>query len=347
MTARKTGLSYLRILSCFGIVLLHTLSVAELLARDVLSPQADLTAWAVLNCLRWAVPCFVMITGALLLDPARELPIKKIYGKYLVRVLAALVVFSFIYRIFSCAMDRTPLTAENFGRTLSNLWTGGGWAHLWYLYTLIGLYLLLPFYRMIAKAASDRELRLLLGIWLLFVSILPLTKIFGLETGFEIPTSTIYPLYLFAGHAVDRRALRIPRPAAVILIAVCAALLCAASFHNADGTYADLLSYSSVYVVVMAVSLFSLFAGRAVPAEEAAYRSMPRLLLTLDRCCFGIYLVHMMFLRLFLKYWLWAPLSGPAVRAAAVTLGIAALAFVLSAAVTAVLRLVPVVKKIV
>ena len=53
----------------------------------------------------WAVPCFVMVTGALLLDENREVSFDKLFNKYILRVLGALVVFSMVFRIFDIIMD--------------------------------------------------------------------------------------------------------------------------------------------------------------------------------------------------------------------------------------------------
>ena len=328
--ARRRGLSSLRILSCLGIAALHTVNAAEILYRGELSAFADTVSLAVSNCLRWAVPCFVMITGALLLDPERELTARKIYGKYLLRVLSALVLFSFIYRFFSLAMNGEALTLQVFGEVLLKIVTADGWAHLWYLYVLTGLYLLLPFYRMITRAAADREILLLLLIYGLFVSVFPLLQLFGLRIGFSIPVISIYPFYLFAGYAFSRGMVRLPKPAAVIVIAVTEILLILAVFGNGDGRFSVLLSYSSVPVVLQACALFSVFSG-----ESGKSGRFDRVIWAADRCCFGIYLVHMIFLRLFLRYWTWDPYRVQPVLSMT---GIAALVFLLSFLVTWILK---------
>ena len=354
---KNAGLSRLRVLACFGIVLLHTVNVAEILCRGGISAFSDTVSLAVLNNLRWAVPCFVMITGALLLSPERALPVRKICGKYLLRIVLALVSASFIYRFFSLAMDGEALTAKVFGEVLIRIVTGEGWAHLWYLYVLAGLYLLLPFYRMITRAAAEREIRLLLFVYGLFVSVFPLMQLAGIRIAFSIPVVSIYPFYLFAGYAFSRGIVRIPKPAAILGIAAAAVLLVLSVFGNGDGRFSVVLSYSSVPVVLQACAVFSLFAGQPDKSRDASPETadtsgsgrpgrrgrLERVLWEADRCCFGIYLVHMVFLRLFLRYFGWDPYAAHPVLSMA---GIAVLVFLLSFLVSLILKRIPGIRRI-
>ena len=48
---------------------------------------------------RFAVPIFVMISGALFLDPKKDIPIRKIYSKYILRIVIAFVFWSVVYAV--------------------------------------------------------------------------------------------------------------------------------------------------------------------------------------------------------------------------------------------------------
>lgn len=58
--------------------------------------------WFVFNSIdrivRWGVPVFVMISGALFLD--MDIPIRKIYSKYVFRMIVSFIVWSIIYTLF-------------------------------------------------------------------------------------------------------------------------------------------------------------------------------------------------------------------------------------------------------
>ena len=87
-------LDFLRILAFFGVICIH---VASLNWYDIHLPQ-----WGVVNfydCVFRACSSvtFVMISGAIFLDPARSVPIKKAWGKYAARIFRVLLVWGFFY----------------------------------------------------------------------------------------------------------------------------------------------------------------------------------------------------------------------------------------------------------
>ncbi|MCQ2512339.1 MAG: acyltransferase family protein, partial [Lachnospiraceae bacterium] len=61
--------SYIRSLACIGIVFLHMIYGAVTIYGGDAAELPRNISWIVVNNLYWAVPCFVMVTGALLLDP--------------------------------------------------------------------------------------------------------------------------------------------------------------------------------------------------------------------------------------------------------------------------------------
>ena len=94
-----------------------------------------------------------------------------------------------------------------------------------------------------------------------------------------------------------------------------------------------LLGYPSIFVVGQTVGIFSLLCG--VPAKQ---EKSGGLLLAMDKCSFGIYLIHMIFVMIVMKVLLVNPYEyGGALLFAAMTGAFFALSF----AVTFVLRKVP------
>ena len=122
-------LSELRAIACIAIVILHTFYAASVYAPDHTARIAALTTR---NLMMWAVPCFVMVSGALLLDPAREVTYRKIFRKYIPRVLAALVLFSVVFQIFDDATGESGIQFKTILYGLQNAVTGSGWKHMWY-----------------------------------------------------------------------------------------------------------------------------------------------------------------------------------------------------------------------
>ena len=330
--ARNLSFSALRVAACLGIVLLHTANVSEILNRESLTAGQSAFSLGIVYLMMWAVPAFLMVSGALLLNPVRQITLKKIFAQYIRRVGCALLACCILFRLFDLLMNGEPFTPMVVLDALYRMFTGQSWAHLWYLYLLLGLYLLLPFYCMIADACGEQMMRYLLLIYYIFLSILPVADAFGVSSAFEIQTAAIYPFYFFAGHALYSGKLKIDRKLAWALFFGGTLMIVLMMIARSRGSeelvkaYTQLLgSYASPAVVFQSVGLFALVIGQrkdvssaqpAAPEDEKTGeapdntgRKLPSALIEavelLDGAGFGIYLVHMVFLRLFLRYEGW------------------------------------------
>lgn len=138
-------LDLLRILACFAVIVVH---VSELNFGDQCNSQ-----WAISNIYdsmtRWCVPVFVMISGALFLDPKRNFSLKSIITKNIFRLITAFSFWSIIYAIY-CHLCFKPMSASGL---IAEILIGPG--HLWFLYMIIGIYITIPIMR---KIASDKQL---------------------------------------------------------------------------------------------------------------------------------------------------------------------------------------------
>lgn len=159
-SARLGYCDVLRCLAALAVVLIHCAG-ATLGAQD-----PGTTRFMVLNFLngaaRWAVPMFLMLSGAFLLDPDRPMPVKKWLG-YLGRMGIAVLLWGFFYAFYDTRGAHVGL--EWFLEALICMVKGELHFHLWYLPMLMGLYLLLPLTRALVRGASRRELWYTAGLW--------------------------------------------------------------------------------------------------------------------------------------------------------------------------------------
>ena len=128
---------------------------------------------------KWAVPVFLMCSGALMNDPHRELPLSRLFSRYLLRLAASLSVWAALYECLRILILRGSAPLPELLATAAKNWlTGNTYYHLYYFYFAFGLYLALPLTRLITRWASDQEVRYLLVLWLLFGSVLPFLQYF-------------------------------------------------------------------------------------------------------------------------------------------------------------------------
>ena len=166
---RTIYFDYLRVFATLAVMVLHVSS------QNWHGADVNGNEWHTFiffdSIVRWGVPVFIMISGALFLE--RNIPLKKVYSKYIFRLLASFVTWSFLYALFE---------GENVRDIIKK--TALGHYHMWFILMIVGLYICVPIIKMISK---DRNIsRYYLFLALIFAFIIPeaitLINDFGNET---------------------------------------------------------------------------------------------------------------------------------------------------------------------
>lgn len=150
--ARFAYLSYLRVLAITAVVGTHVSGLTVKLA----APEGSAPWWtavALLNATTWAVPVFVMISGALLLGPSRE-GAGEFYRRRLRRIAIPLVVWHLFYIAFSWLVLGRDLSLP---RIVLGLVKAQTYTALYFFWLILGLYLLTPLLRGFLAQASRRD----------------------------------------------------------------------------------------------------------------------------------------------------------------------------------------------
>ncbi|MFI3281212.1 MAG: acyltransferase [Rikenellaceae bacterium] len=174
-----TWVSVLRIVSCFLVVLAHCCDpFVSGLSVEGFNAGA---LWGTL-C-RVSVPMFIMISGVLLLPT--NLGVGEFYSRRLKRILVPFVFWSLVspwlFYLFTHSVDTVNPTVIADNHTLlatiqaSYLWLFNfsySTIPYWYIYMMIGVYLIIPLISDWLRKASRRDLHIVLGIWI-FTTCLP------------------------------------------------------------------------------------------------------------------------------------------------------------------------------
>ncbi len=340
---QNVRLSYFRAFACIGIVLLHTTFTSRMLYADYISERQIFVSDTICNMLMWCVPGFIMVTGILLLNPERKVTLKKAVKKYAWRILKALLIFQIVYKLIDTVIANENITVGTFASIFENFITAGGTSLLWYLYMLIGMYLMIPFFKKIVDSSTNHELNMLMVIMLAFLSVMPLSEIFGYKIGFYIPVYTVYPCYLFLGYMIYRKTFAISRMSGWILLLVNSAVIIGTSIYASNGSNLDLgslWSYSSIFIVLQSVGICELF----VDSDRKLPNILNRVVLDFDKCSFGIYLIHIIFVKMILKNYGFNPYeNGGFIAIVALVICITAASYIITKA----FKLIPIVKNII
>lgn len=197
-TSRVVWIDVLRIFSVFSMMMLH---VAASCWNKV---SVDSFEWHTFNVydgiVRFCVPVFIMISGGFFLDNSKELTLKKLFGKNVSRIATAFFFWSFCYSLvlyfISPAKDN-----YTFGVWFKDFLCGR--YHLWYMFTIFGLYLATPILRKITADKKITEYFIILAV--IFSSVAKLLKaIKPIAPAVNEITADIgmYTVYGYAGYFV-------------------------------------------------------------------------------------------------------------------------------------------------
>ena len=168
----------LRVVAAIAVVVIHVLGPYRAWFGEI--PESDwLGAIALNGGSRWAVPVFIMITGALLLSDQRPFSLGHFVKRRASKVIIPFVAWSALY----AALSGVTLNTLNCDRALESLLAFPDtptYYHLGFFYYFIPLYLLIPFLRPVAQHEDHRPFFALLSVWMLCSSLRLMGVSFGI-----------------------------------------------------------------------------------------------------------------------------------------------------------------------
>lgn len=335
-TQRVVYLDILRVIATIGVIFLHVS------CREYYSAFISYNWYlAAINgsLVRWSVPIFVMISGALFLNPAKEISIRDLLTKKIPRLLMAYI---FWWIIYSAIMTFSSLFfGDIIGLPFSYDFLAPHF-HLWFLPMLMGIYLLIPFLRKIA--ADEKLLRFALILWIVYLtgSFFMVIEIPQITPLFDMNIIVGHTGYFLLGYYLSKVSISAKQLKIIYLLGIIGFIFTVAgniilSIHDGDSNdmFLDTLS---IFVVLMAAALF-VFIKEITPEIES---KTAKFVAYVRQDLFGIYLTHALWLTV---------LNRAVIRNLcnqAITIPLIAIAvFVLSLYTTKLIRKIPFLKKFV
>lgn len=331
MNKRLHGLDLYRIIGCAFVIINHCNS--KVLVQVTPKSLAWYVTVGVIFITKITVPGFFMITGYNLLHREDDF---STYEKRIIRIAVDLVVFSLFYYVWRCLAHTYPVGVPEgasvlqyvgayVGSFVRVLWQEGATDAFWYLYTYLGLMIIMPALQKVAgmfvacgnscisptddgtgekrKRGPVLDRRLLvriLGIVLIYVSVIPSIAIIWpaatINPHFQLPMVGVAVMYLFIGHAcyLFRDELRAGEGIRVsdmwligvfVLAFICNMALSGLEYRLSDGV--SFVSYTEIETVLMVVESVAVYCFLIKLRADGA---LGRMIGFLAPATFGIYL---------------------------------------------------------
>ena len=289
----------LRIAATFAVMVVH---ISGAWISEV---PVDSAAWNILNLYdglaHWCVPIFIMLSGMFLLDPQRELTLRTLFRRHILRIVVAMVVWSLVYSLATSFLATRTLTVESFAAAVRNLVWGKLHYHLWFLPMILGLYLVTPILRGFVRGATARELQwyflLVLIVTMLLPTVLalrPSKTVSSWLTQLDIRVVLSYAGYFVLGYCLKTCVLSPAMERLIYLLGIGGAVwsvLGTVWLSHIAGARFTFYNYNTPNVALMSAAVFLLF-RRISPNGRAS-----KWVTGLSSITFGMYLCHDLFLQ--------------------------------------------------
>ena len=163
-------LDYLRVLACFMVILVHCIEPFYLGDGGTLIASRSDALWVtcINSMLRISVPLFVMILSYLLVPVAGSTT--EFYRRRIKRVAIPFIIFSIAYAIIPAWGSGGEIDIiENLKVLTFNFLPLSG--HLWFVYMMLGVYLIMPIISPWLQQVSARGERIFLALWILATAV--------------------------------------------------------------------------------------------------------------------------------------------------------------------------------
>lgn len=237
---------------------------------------------------RVAVPIFFMMSGALLLS--KPIDIRKSL-KRVGRTMVTLLLWSGIYYIWNLLYrdrlyDLSMIIEEPVKK------------HLWFLYAIIGLYLMVPFIQTMVQNLSDALMLCFVFIWFAILSVEYVCSVIGVQVAYPVPLmgESCYFGYFVLGYIIKEKLSCIPLTrkmcieGAFLAMAAVMIVTCLCSWF--EKRHIDKMFENRNILVAIASALIFC----AALQYENYSQQMKTILHFLSRHTFTIYLCHVIFI---------------------------------------------------
>lgn len=287
MSEKSVYIIYLRVIATVFVILIHA-STGFLYRFNPSGFDWNYANW-INAATRCSVPIFVMLSGALLIN--KDEGVLSFYKKRLPKLLFPFAFWTLIYLLyyFFKYSNFEKLSIDQILEISMDKILHGSNAHLWYLYMIIGLYLVLPYFGKMLRQLTMRELEVFLLLWICSM-FLTHKRLYDFVPKFDLISFSGYAGYLVLGYYLSIKQFNWTKITPWIGYVACVIFTACASYalsnyrHKYDPGF---LNYVIPNTVLVAFFLFI-----AVKKSIRSDHKVPGWIALIDKYSFGIYLSH-------------------------------------------------------
>ena len=302
---RNYSLDIIRIIAVLAVILLH--SSGGFVADYPLNTNEFVFGNLFDSLSRIGVPLFLMISGALFLDENKKIDLKTILCKNVKNLAIITIIWAIIYSVVNNIIfplwDREIINVKSF---ISGIILG--YFHMWYLYMIIGLYIITPFLRKFVSKENKTMVLLFISISFCFQFLTPIINVIcnlGLNVSlvntwienFHLDFFGGYITYFMVGWYIVHIGIKQKWVRCSIYLLGAISLVSIILYVHFTGDSGNAYANIGAPVFLYSISVFLVLNNINFNFSEKTAKNI----VALSKLTFGVYIIHMIFMCLSVK----------------------------------------------
>lgn len=292
MKNRIVWIDILRIIGLFAVIMMHIIG-NTINTYGGLSLSANYIFVVIAILLEFAVPLFIMISGMIFLS--RNISFKDMFKKYILKILLVIMIIGTSMIITEELFINKTFSLDLLQKVFIRLITGDIWAHMWYLYLIIGLYLITPVLNIITANIKQDDYKIfLIFLFSLTIVISTLNDIFNIKIAFNTIEISGYLFYYFYGYYLYKYDISNKFKIVNYLISFLS-IIYVFYLAKKNASLTLLFGYTTFIPFIFASSLVLLFKNKDINLKTKNF------IHSIGMCNLGIYVLHQLFINIIFK----------------------------------------------
>ncbi len=246
---------------------------------------------------RISVPIFFMISGTLFLDDKKNVSFKLML-RHVFKLLFVLIFWAIVYQLAN--------GNHNFINIIKNIAHADTQSHLWFLYSIMGIYLVTPVIKTFTENASKKMTEYALTLLFIFGSILPLAGYIPHFSSLTIwlqkiqpGNLSVYVGYFILGHYIDKWQGKDKRNSVIYVLGILGCIMTVGAVLydciSSQEIHERFWNYNMPWVALSSIGAFIFV------RNNFSYGIIYKLMNIISKYSLGIYVIHFLFIMLLWK----------------------------------------------
>ena len=286
---RIVWLDLLRVIAMMSIIFYHV--AGNTLGTYNITGTSKTVYEIIMLLLSFAIPIFMMISGYIFLNPNKKITVKEMLSKYCFRILLAILIFGSMFVL----IEQVYLNNFDILELIKRVVFNDTWAHMWYLYLILGIYLITPIFKLITDNIDDKRFNYLIILLFIFTICIPeLNRLLKWNIDLSIGITSTYIFYYFYGYYLGTKKITntykyisyILGILSIILVIVC-------YLFKLDIVVLSYVSFTSFFIANLVFILLK--------DIKIKNKNISNLITSVAVCSYGIYIFHQLFINIIYK----------------------------------------------